>query len=401
MRLRARMLIEDDELQARVRATIRDIAAVLAAHAPDDSDSSDALADHALLRTYLASDDTLVDDDDVGGSALRAAVARIPQLTRSALFGGVARVGWTIAHVVDESEANAACAPLDAALLEIVGRVPDYDLIGGVVGIGVYALERGAAGRPLATRVVDELERRAQPRAGGLAWHTAPELLPDHQREAAPEGYWNLGVAHGSPGAIGVLARMHRAGIEPARTRQLLDGAVAYLRANAPATAEPRFTAWEPGGGTPTARIAWCYGDLGIAAVLLGLPDEHARAEGLALARACAARPRPDRAHNDASLCHGTAGAAHLFHRMALATGDATLADAARDYVAITLAARTAEPLAGFPFWTPEERTPDATLLQGVAGIALVLHAAISDIEPAWDRLLLVDLPAVDGSLLP
>lgn len=35
----------------------------------------------------------------------------------------------------------------------------------------------------------------------------------------------------------------------------------------------------------------------------------------------------------------------------------------------------------------------DATLLTGCAGVALVLHAAVSEIVPAWDRLLLVDLP--------
>jgi hypothetical protein len=33
----------------------------------------------------------------------------------------------------------------------------------------------------------------------------------------------------------------------------------------------------------------------------------------------------------------------------------------------------------------------DATLLTGAAGVALVLAAAVSDEEPAWDRFLLVD----------
>ena len=386
------MLIEDPEQRARARAAVIEIAQALAAAPPGDADV-DTLLDAALLRTYLAADDTLADDDDVAGRAIHAAIAKIPELRRASLYGGVARIGWTIAHIVDASEADAACVPLDQALRAVItgGGVPDYDLIGGIVGIGVYALERGIAGRPLAEVVLDELERRVGPYGDGHGWHTAPELLPPHQRETAPEGYWNLGVAHGIPGAIALLARFVAADIAPERSRRLLDGAVALLLGAGPSERAPRFPAWLP-DDAPVTRIAWCYGDLGIAAVLLGLPEPAWRAEGLALARACAAR-LDDPTMRDASLCHGTAGAAHVFHRMALATGEPALADAARTLLARTLERRRSEPIAGFPFWTQGDHwAPDPTLLQGAAGVGLALHAAIGDIEPAWDRLMLVDL---------
>jgi len=391
------MLIEDPEQRARARTAIIDIAQALAALPLEHADS-DTLVDGAVLRTYLAADDTLADDDDVAGRAIHAAIAKIPELRRASLYGGVARIGWTIAHVVDAEEADVACAPLDEALRAVIagGGVPDYDLIGGIVGIGVYALERGEAGRPIAEVVLDELERRARPYGGGIGWHTEPALLPEHQRELAPEGYWNLGVAHGIPGAIALLARFAAAGIAPERSRRLLDGAVALLLGAAPAANAPRFQAWLP-DRSPAGRIAWCYGDLGIAAVLLGLPEPAWRAEGLALARACATRIA-DPMLRDASLCHGTAGAAHVFHRMALATGEPALADAARTLFARTLEQRRDEPIAGFPFWSAGDHyAADASLLQGAAGVALALHAAISDIEPAWDRLLLCDLVPRQG----
>jgi len=350
------MLIEDPEQRARVGAVVIEIAQALAAAQRSDPGADvDALLDAALLRTYLAADDTLADDDDVAGRAIHAAIAKIPELRRASLYGGVARIGWTIAHVVDASEADAACAPLDEALRAVItgGGVPDYDLIGGIVGIGVYTLERGIAGRPLAEVVLAELERRARPYGGGLGWHTAPELLPPHQRETAPDGYWNLGVAHGIPGAIALLARFIAADIAPERSRRLLDGAVALLLGAAAPDRAPRFAAWLP-DDAPVTRVAWCYGDLGIAAVLLGLPDPAWRAEGLALARACAAR-LDDPSMRDASLCHGTAGAAHVFHRMALATGEPALADAARTLFARTLERRRSEPIAGFGFWAQND----------------------------------------------
>ncbi len=55
--------------------------------------------------------------------------------------------------------------------------------------------------------------RRAEPveqgfRDEGVTWHTAPELLVTWQREQAPTGYYNLGVAHGVPGAIAMRGAM-------------------------------------------------------------------------------------------------------------------------------------------------------------------------------------------------
>ena len=60
---------------------------------------------------------------------------------------------------------------------------------------------------------------------------------------------------------------------------------------------------------------------------------------------------------------------------------------------------RTDLPLAGFPANMPDEdgkrkMVADASLLTGAGGVALVLHAASSEVEPAWDRLLLVEMPA-------
>src|SRR5262245_11477838 len=170
------MLIEDPALRARARETILEIASALTTHASAADIDSDTLADLALVRTYLATDDTMPDPDDASGTALRGAIARLPGLRRSSLYGGVARVGWTVAHPVARREAHVACASLDEALRQIVSATPDYDLIGGLVGIGVYALGRGAAGRTLATAVLDELERRARPYGDAgtttIAWHT-------------------------------------------------------------------------------------------------------------------------------------------------------------------------------------------------------------------------------------
>ena len=43
---------------------------------------------------------------------------------------------------------------------------------------------------------------------------------------------------------------------------------------------------------------------------------------------------------------------------------------------------------AGHPAWRP-----DPGFLEGVAGVGLALLGAVSDVEPAWDRVLLTSLP--------
>jgi lantibiotic biosynthesis protein len=92
-----------------------------------------------------------------------------------------------------------------------------------------------------------------------------------------------------------------------------------------------------------------------------------------------------------------TAGIAHMLHRMGRATGDATLMTAAGAWIVETLRMQTDAPIAGYPsvYEIAGEIAleEDATLFTGCTGVALVLHAAISEVEPRWDRMLLLDLP--------
>jgi hypothetical protein len=84
------------------------------------------------------------------------------------------------------------------------------------------------------------------------------------------------------------------------------------------------------------------------------------------------------------------------------ATGDAQLKEAATFWFERTLELRRpGEGVAGFAAFMPEEDgkerwIADPGLLNGAAGIALALLAAITPVEPAWDQMLLVSIP--DGS---
>lgn len=334
------------------------------------------------------------------------------------LYSGFTGVAWAVEHLqngmggeeeedqLDEEDPN---EEIDTALLSHLRQTPwelDYDLTNGLVGYGVYALER--LPRPSAIACLELIVKRlaeiSEPRAGGLTWFTPSERVPEPNRPWYPNGYENLGVAHGLPGVIAVLARVCAAGVALERTRPLLEGAVSWLLAQKlPAGEDSVFPyASGPGIRSRPARTAWCYGDPGIALVLLaagrmvGEPAwEH---EALDLARTVARRSFESSLVEDAGLCHGAAGIGHLFNRLYQATRDREFLSAARSWLGRALGYREPDRgIGGFLALTPPPNdfdrlvwNEDPGFLTGSSGIALALLAAISGVEPAWDRLLLV-----------
>lgn len=327
------------------------------------------------------------------------------------LHAGVAGVGWVIAHLVGPPAEGGEdlCAPIDRALAVVLDRAPwtgPFDVINGLAGIGVYALERAphpAAG-PLVARVVRRLAETVKPQATGATWWSNPAWLPRSARRAHHPD-WNLGVAHGVAGVIAFLGRAVAAAVDAPTTataRTLLEGAVAWLLSQELPTGAAGCFPWAVAPGIPRApaRVAWCAGDPGIAAALhvaarsAGEPGWAQEATRIGLRAAL--RGVADAGVVDVGLCHGAAGNAHVFHRLHRATGDDRFADAARRWFARALAMRApGRGVAGFRAYDPDPRgvlgwRSAPGFLTGAAGVALALVAATTDAEPRWDRALLL-----------
>ena len=149
----------------------------------------------------------------------------------------------------------------------------------------------------------------------GSSWFTPAAQLPDHQREKCPEGYFNFGLAHGVPGVAAFLGQLVAADVEPDTARSLLSEVVSWLAARQqPPSFQSRYPAYVGRDLQPMheTRLAWCYGDAGVAAALhlAGRCANHDQATclGLELARAAAQRPSETCGVVDAGLCHGSAG---------------------------------------------------------------------------------------------
>jgi hypothetical protein len=383
-----------------------------------DAVSQRAFADMALVFGELAHAEQSDAWLDKTNNCLNRVVEQVSAglVPRWGLHGGLCGVAWTITHLssVLRAESTAAdragaaepvddpVAAIDAYLLRRLQRgwTPDYDLISGIVGVGVYLLER--LPRPAAEDglrlIVDYLYASAESSSEGISWHTPAAMLPAWQRERAPNGYYNLGVAHGIPGILYLLGELARRGIETARVMALLEGAVDWLLARRQ-DRPSQFPSWYvPGMKPEVSRLGWCYGDLGVGAVLHVVANSLGRHDWLEAARSildgCINFPA-DLAHiRDTGLCHGAGGVAHIFNRVYQTDPLPRYAHTAVDWYRRALdMQRPGEGFGGFPAHVGEhtaQADADSSFLAGSLGVALAFLAATTSAEPAWDRLLLL-----------
>jgi lantibiotic biosynthesis protein len=324
--------------------------------------------------------------DDAARDACASSLARLAVGIGMAgdgfgLYSGLAGSMWSLVHASDTAVAEEDLDVVAEALISYL-RNPHwfghFDLINGLTGLAVYAAElpSSSSARALLAAVSDQLAAMARTDVDGVYWWTPPELLPDHQQQRHPKGHVDLGVAHGVPGVLWALGAAAQAGI--ATGRQLLDRAVPWLLSQ-------RLDGDVAFGYTTTlddavepARLAWCYGDVGVAATLMATAQmadrDDWRVEAAALAHRAAHRPEATSAVVDPGLCHGAAGVGHLFRRLYDATGDPSMGEASARWLDVARA-------------MPPPENPG--FLNGPVGVELALLAGASDVDPSWDRLLL------------
>jgi lantibiotic modifying enzyme len=350
----------------------------------------------------------------------------VPSSLPTDFFSGGCGLGWALEQLQSEEFFGLQDGDLnedtDRAILECLNRsawLGSYDLVSGLVGMGAYALERlpRVTAAEILQRILGHLEAMAEPMGEGIVWSTPPAHLPKWQRELCPNGYINLGLAHGLPCIFFLLASMYAYGIEPLRAKRLLDGGIRWYRSQQQVgtSVNSFFPDWYPLNGdldmeTSSSRIAWCYGDLGASVALfcVGNLIHDKEIIGLAVEMANSATDRSilDSGIKDAGLCHGSAGNAHLFRQIYRGTGDVRYMKAAQLYIEETLKHyRLGQGFAGFQAYRPnsdESMTPFQAmpgLLDGAAGIGLALIGSIGKVNSSWDRFMFVSsIPLLCGS---
>lgn len=294
-------------------------------------------------------------------------------------------------------------AVLAASLINRYGiPVEDYDVVTGISGVAAYLLCRINDASALRTlrAIVEALVEVVERATPTPAWFTPADMISGQAMIGKyPEGYLNCGLAHGAAGILSLLALAYREDIEVPKSRSAIERLAHWLIAQG--RPDRWGTTWPAAVGvrdldpvTP-GPMGWCYGNPGVARALWlagsALDDAGICETAKEALRSVYRRPHSRRGAISPTFCHGAAGLLQITLRLANETALPEFFDAANGALERLLALFTEDSVFGYRDYDRESGLVDRPgLLEGAAGVALVLLAAACNQEPEWDRLFLL-----------
>jgi lantibiotic modifying enzyme len=317
---------------------------------------------------------------------------------------GMAGFGWTIMHMQENELINIEVNPLlheiDIYLEKMLFyelEQGNYDFLHGAVGVALYFLKRtqyNSQATLILQKFVVALEKMAIRSGESLKW--ASWLNKESRR------VYNISLSHGMSSIVALLSKLYSVGIEQVRTASMLNGAVHFILQQ---QLDPHFYsscfpayAIESEDKISGSRLAWCYGDLGIASALWmagqAVQNKLWKEKAIDVFLHAAQRRSVKTEHIiDAGLCHGAAGIAHIFNRIYQQTHIPTFEQTRNYWLQQTIHMATFEDgLAGYKTYAGKGigYKNETNLLEGVAGIGLAFIAAADPACLSWDECLLL-----------
>lgn len=272
-------------------------------------------------------------------------------------------------------------------------KMQNYDFLHGALGVGFYYQKN----KKFIDSLIRHLENTAIKEGHNLKWASNLGINQGN-------GY-NIALSHGMSSIAIVLAHMYSSGYYEDKLKYLIIGTVNYILSQ-------EIDCRQYGSFFPSqslennnqstlgkSRLAWCYGDLGIAVALwqcgniLKIPAWTEKALEV-LISSTSRMTSSDTMVWDACVCHGTAGNAMVYRYMYQETGVQIFQDAYLYWIEETLRmAKFTDGFAGYKSYVPMEHRwhEDASLLEGIAGIGLVLLTSLEQTDKCkWMELFLL-----------
>ncbi|MDR2586422.1 MAG: lanthionine synthetase C family protein [Prevotellaceae bacterium] len=314
---------------------------------------------------------------------------------------GIAGVGWLLNHLCKygflQEDPNELLSDVDEYLFKAAINDLDrknFDFLHGAMGVVLYFVKRNRSDYLL--HLVHALANIAVWDGEGAKWKSVLK------HKGGLNGY-NIAMSHGSSSIVLILCKILQFLPKDEATTKLLYGAVTYILQQEISVSQygcyfPSFSI-ESQPDILKTRLAWCYGDLGVALALwksgIVLQQQAWIDKGMeVLLYNSRRRGLPENGVQDAGICHGTSGIAQIFNRLYRHTKRIEFKDASGYWCGKTLSIATFEDgLAGYKTWyTPEHGgwQTNTNFLEGIAGIGLCLMSFVAPEDPAWDECLLL-----------
>jgi class I lanthipeptide synthase len=337
------------------------------------------------------------------------------EILRHSMSGGIAGIAFVFQHLrniglLDQQE-DLNLSELDEAISSgaeldfLEGR---WDPLHGLVGLGIYFIERHkeTGDKKYLGKIVDQIAGLSVIENGSIVWVTAG--FRHHSKDN-----FNFGMAHGMPGLLSFLAQVHALDIRKPAIETMIRSCLPFLLSHRSGKQELYCfpgsieLAPDPESGkrkVHPSRHGWCYGDLGMANMLIhcgrSLNQEDWYQMGIDIALRTTNIPFYDSLCVDSSFCHGSLGLVHQYNRLYYATGDMQFKMAA-GYWLDTTRNHYFQPdrfPGGYAFRSYNEETArhelisSFGLLEGIAGTGLVYLSCLHDIKPDWDIIFMTNI---------
>lgn len=273
----------------------------------------------------------------------------------------------------------------------------DYDLLHGALGVGCYLMFRESHLREVEF-LVQALENSLVKDIDGIRWKQFDEFR-------SGEYVYDFGLAHGNAGILYFLAKAYQLGIRKQACKNLIRGLIKFYKSNLQNPQEvgsyfPNFKEvdkYDKNSLFARSRLAWCYGDLGIlhtfflVSKIIG--DASLEYFAINLLKEVSKRCNyKETLVSDAGFCHGSSGAAYIFHKMFRATNEEAFKTSSDYWHKVTLdyTQVNSSKISGNFFKITEQSkgSNHLSLLDGVAGIAIVLSSqSKKSHESDWDYI--------------
>lgn len=209
----------------------------------------------------------------------------------------------------------------------------------------------------------------------------------------------NISLSHGISSIIIFLCNVIKGGIDNRKIRLMLKGSINYVLSQQVDVDE--YGCYFPShslehSSTLKSRLAWCYGDLGIAMSLWQagklLIDSDLQKMALEILMHSTYRVSYSKnIVNDAGICHGSAGIVMIYNRMYIDTRMDLFKEARNYWLIKTLNYSCHDDgLAGYKTVCGKKLIKDYSLLTGISGIGLILISCLTGDKQDWDSFFLL-----------
>lgn len=264
----------------------------------------------------------------------------------------------------------------------------NYDFMHGAIGVGLYFLKANKKSEVI-QEIVDFLIKTSEidTNSDGVKWKS--------KIEEGIHGY-NISLSHGMSSIVLFLCRVIEKGLGNSEIEKLLRKSIKYILGQK--INEKQYGSYFPifskesSSPLSSSRLAWCYGDLGIAYAIFQagaiLSENSWKDKGLKIL--LHTTTRRDSVY-EPGICHGCMSMVMIYNKMFSITKIQTFAEGANYWLHESLKfSNFKDGPAGYKSIYDNKWINDYSLLSGVAGIGLCYLSSLNRQYGSWSEMLLL-----------